>query len=241
MVSESAAPRPQDDAVVAQRLTALDTVRARILLAIELGTLAPGDRIVPAREFAAGMDVSAMTARRALESLVDDGVLVRRRGRGGGTFVADAPASPASEAVDAFRADTRSVEQLVSRRVLMECGIVALAAANGTAEDWERAQRAVDACAESADWAAFHRADRAFHLAVADAAHLPAADEYRAVLVRLHAYFMPFPIEHLHASNDEHRDVLSALRHRDVATAVEATRRHVEALQREMFFAADRS
>ncbi|MFC7766818.1 GntR family transcriptional regulator [Leucobacter soli] len=73
------------------RLSAVETVRARILLSIEHGLLAPGSRLPRLELIATGLEVSSITARRGLESLMDDGVLVRRPGRGGGTFVAETP------------------------------------------------------------------------------------------------------------------------------------------------------
>ena len=74
-----------------RRLSALDTVRARIALAVDLGLLAPGERLPPTDQIAAALGVSEITARRALVSLCADGVLERRRGRSGGTLVAERP------------------------------------------------------------------------------------------------------------------------------------------------------
>ncbi|QIM17857.1 GntR family transcriptional regulator [Leucobacter coleopterorum] len=70
------------------RLSAIDAVRARILLAIEHRLYAPGEQLPPLEALAEGLDVAPITARRALETLVEDGVLIRRRGRG------VAPSSP---------------------------------------------------------------------------------------------------------------------------------------------------
>lgn len=60
-----------------QRLSALDTVRARIALAVELGLLAPGERLPPTDKIAAALGVGDITVRRALASLHADGVLER--------------------------------------------------------------------------------------------------------------------------------------------------------------------
>ncbi len=51
------------------------------------GTLADGDRLPPEGEFAATLGVSRMTLRQALGALEARGLVARRRGRGGGTFV----------------------------------------------------------------------------------------------------------------------------------------------------------
>src|SRR5690242_18594874 len=87
-----------------RRLTALDTVRARIGLAVDLGLLAPGERLPPTDQIAAALNVGEITVRRALSSLCQDGVLERRRGRNGGTHVAERPARGVVGAMDAYRA-----------------------------------------------------------------------------------------------------------------------------------------
>ncbi|MGA7204801.1 MAG: GntR family transcriptional regulator, partial [Specibacter sp.] len=80
---------PIDDAALAglERRSAIDAVRVRIGTAVFLGLLKPGERLPDQHEVALGLSVSPITARRALTSLADDGVVVRRRGRSGGTFV----------------------------------------------------------------------------------------------------------------------------------------------------------
>jgi GntR family transcriptional regulator len=56
--------------------------------AIRQGGHGPGGRLPPERELAERLDVSRSTLRLALHDLERAGVVVRRRGRGGGTFVA---------------------------------------------------------------------------------------------------------------------------------------------------------
>jgi GntR family transcriptional regulator len=56
--------------------------------AIRQGGYGPGGRLPPERELAERLDVSRSTLRLALHDLERAGVVVRRPGRGGGTFVA---------------------------------------------------------------------------------------------------------------------------------------------------------
>jgi GntR family transcriptional regulator len=56
---------------------------------ITSGGLRPGDRLPSEVEAAHALGVSRMTLRQALASLEGKGLLVRRRGRGGGSFVAE--------------------------------------------------------------------------------------------------------------------------------------------------------
>jgi GntR family transcriptional regulator len=63
-------------------------IEERVAEAVTAGDLRPGDRLPPERELAERLGVSRMTLRQALESLSNRGLLVRFRGRRGGTFIA---------------------------------------------------------------------------------------------------------------------------------------------------------
>lgn len=218
------------------RLSALDTVRARIALAIELGLLARGDRLPTYSQVADALGVSEITARRAMESLADDGVLARRRGRGGGTFVADRAAASTVAAVGAYLGDAAQVHELIDRRVLLECAVVHHAAlAIGDAE-LDELDRYVERAARATDWSEYHSADEALHLAIARASGLPwALPHYSAVLYALYEYFLPYPVDYLHGVNAEHAAVVDALRRHDPVAAVALMEAHVSALHRSMF------
>ena len=60
-------------------------IHNQIKQAIEAGRWAAGDRIPSERELASQFDVSRMTLRQAIQTLVDEGILERRVGAG--TFV----------------------------------------------------------------------------------------------------------------------------------------------------------
>ncbi len=55
--------------------------------AIDLGALVAGDKLPPEADFAAALGVSRMTLRQALGALESRGLVQRKRGRTGGTFV----------------------------------------------------------------------------------------------------------------------------------------------------------
>src|SRR5437773_12515227 len=63
-------------------------IEERLAEAIGAGNLTSGERLPPEREMAKGLGVSRMTLRQALASLARRGMVVRVRGRHGGTFVA---------------------------------------------------------------------------------------------------------------------------------------------------------
>ena len=219
-----------------RRLTALDTVRARIALAVRLGLLTPGERLPPTGEIADALEVGEITVRRALVSLSEDGVLERRRGRSGGTLVAARPSRGAVRAIAAYRAASTDVHRLIDHRLMLECGIAHLAARQASAAQTRRLAKLVDQMAHARAWTDFHALDARFHGAVAEAAGNPAAAEvYGGVLHELYRYFLPYPMEYLRRSNGEHRDLVAALTDRDPIAAVDAARHHVEVLHTTMF------
>jgi GntR family transcriptional regulator len=59
-----------------------EQVAAEIRRAIAAGEAGPGDRLPPARDLAAVLDVNTNTVLRALRQLRDEGLLEFRRGRG---------------------------------------------------------------------------------------------------------------------------------------------------------------
>ena len=59
----------------------------RLLQAIKLGVVGPGERLPAERDLAARLNVSRVTLREAIKALTDAGYVESRRGRYGGTFV----------------------------------------------------------------------------------------------------------------------------------------------------------
>lgn len=89
-------------------------VERRIAEAIMGGVLAAGERLPPEAELAAAFGVAPATAREALLALRERGLIVTRRGRNGGSFIADS-ADPVHFAIrallDSSRVGLRDVAQ----------------------------------------------------------------------------------------------------------------------------------
>lgn len=218
------------------RLSATETVRARIALAVQLQLMSPGDQLPSDAEVGQALGVSEITARRALKSLADEGLLSRRRGRAGGTFVAAEPVTVSVAAVSAYLADAQEVHGLIDRRVLIETALAHNAALHATAGQLDELDDCVARAAAAASWTEYHAADEAFHLAVARASGLAwAMPAYSEVLYGLYSYFLPYPVAYLHAVNEEHALLISALRDRDPVAAVRVIAQHVSVLHQTMF------
>jgi DNA-binding FadR family transcriptional regulator len=177
-----------------------------------------------------------MTVRRALVSLCEAGVLERKRGRDGGTMVASAPRHGVVREIEVYGAASADVHQLVDQRLIIECGIAHLAATRASADDVRELGALIEEMSAVETWADYHGADVRFHRRLAEASGYPAAAaEMESVTQRLYRYYLPYPIEYLRGSNDEHRELLDALGDHDPVAAVAIIRRHIEVLHDTMF------
>lgn len=219
-----------------RRTTAVDTVRARISLGVELGMLAPGQRLPGTDDTARAFGVSEMTVRRAYRALSEEGVVVRRPGHAGGTFIADAPAVGTVIEIDAYRADGAHVHALIDQRAVLESGLAALASGTADAEAFTRLDALVDEMRTTPDWTGFRTADAAFHDTLASIAGGGGAVElHHRVTHELYAYFIPYRIDYLRASNDEHARLVDALRAGDAGAASRLAFDHVAELHGSMY------
>lgn len=219
-----------------RRTGAVDTVRARILLAVELGMLAPGQRLPSPEETARAFDVSAMTARRAYRSLAEEGLVVRRRGNTGGTFIADRPRIRSAPEVDEYRAQAARVHALIDQRAVLEAGLAGLTAQSRPRTALSHLTDLVERMHTVADWAGYRELDTEFHDRLAMAPGLPSAAElHHRLSHELYAYFIPYRIDYLRASNDEHARLVDALAEGDVERASRLAFDHVVELHGSMY------
>ena len=142
----------------------------RLLATIRLGLLTPGDRLPPERELALRLGVSRDTVREAIKSLSEAGYLLARRGRYGGTFLADRLPLETGEQRIVSRDD---IDDLLRLREILEVGAARMAASRelDAAECDELWSRVADVC--SAPATDYRRLDSRLHLAIAEAAGSP--------------------------------------------------------------------
>jgi len=234
----SHARNPLRDNAVARitRLSAVDTVRARIAIAIELGLLKPAERLPSDQEIANSLDVSLITARRALEKLQRDGLLQRRRGKTGGSFVAEHPTPGAIDVSQTYRQDKVTVDRLIDQRTLIETALVSAAALNPNAAAIATLQSHIEEAKNATSWADYHLADEKFHLALVEASGLEwARPQHSETLTNLYRYFVPYPLEYLRESNEEHQRMLDAITAGNVAVAIAECQAHIQCLHQTMF------
>jgi DNA-binding FadR family transcriptional regulator len=211
-----------------QTATTLEETVERLGTAIRLGLLAPGDRLPPERDLADQFGIARSTLRQALTSLTESGHLVAMRGRGGGTFVSDAPPVAESTRVDLGAGHWREV---LDYRIAVEVGTVVISAERRRPEDLARLRRHVAAMRETSDFPAYRRADVFFHLGLAEAAQsarlLAAMTEVQGQMSELIGHIAhPAPV--LARSNDQHAQLVRLLDRRDGIGAAQLVREHLK-------------
>jgi GntR family transcriptional regulator, transcriptional repressor for pyruvate dehydrogenase complex len=214
-----------DGAVVEQ------TVR-RLGEAIGLGLIEVGERLPPEAELATRLAIAPMTLREALRILREAGYLETRRGRDGGTFVRRAlPQQPAREARrNLARLTVEELSDLMDYRVAVSGAAVELAAERRSDADLAVLEGLVEQMAELDAFTPYRRLDHRFHITVASAARSPrlvaaetAIQGDLAKLLRL----IPESAEMLHVSNDQHRELLAAIRAGAAAQARAVMETHI--------------
>ncbi len=204
-------------------LSGAELVRSRIALEVRLGDLSPGDRLTDAGVISQALGVSEITVRRALETMGQDGLLERRRGRAGGTFVAQR-----WDAVAAAMRDDQQAGQLVEFQRVLECGLAALAC--GELDLTELADlgehvRSTEAELDNPD--SYALADAHFHLALATVLGGWRARERQTDLLGKLCLLLPKPpLEVARQQNRAHAQLLTGLESRSIDVVVEAVKLH---------------
>jgi GntR family transcriptional regulator, transcriptional repressor for pyruvate dehydrogenase complex len=211
-----------------QTATTLEETVERLGTAIRLGLLGPGDRLPPERELADQLGIARSTLRQALMSLTESGHLVALRGRGGGTFVSDAPPLHESSRVQLSDGHWRD---LLDYRIAVEVGAAVLAAERAGPEDLEPLHAHVDAMRATTDFSAYRRSDVFFHLGVAEASGsvrlVAAMTEVQGKMSELIAHIAhPAPV--LARSNEQHAALVAALGRGDSWAAAHVVREHLK-------------
>ncbi len=202
---------------------------ARLGQAIGMGLLGPGDRL-PEAELAADLGISPVTLRAALTVLRGAGVIETQRGRGARSVVC-APAAGAEPLGGRLELTTDELQDLVDYRAVVESGAAALAAERASEAQLDEIAAACAALdAGTADYADWARRDTVLHLLIADAAGSPRlvreVANLRAELYRLGSA-IPVPQRALALANQEHHELLRALRDRQAKRARTVMARHV--------------
>lgn len=208
--------------------TAFEETLDRLGTAIKLGLLPPGTRLPAERELCEQLGIARSTLRQALTALVQSGHLHAVRGRGGGTFVADAlPAAdpPSDELVASWR-------DICDQRLAVELGVAVLAAERARPEVIAPLDELVRQMEQRLDdFPAYRQADVRFHVALAEATGSPrlvtATTEAQGAMSDIINH-IPHPPEVLAWANAQHARLIACLERHDSATAVRVMTDHLQ-------------
>jgi DNA-binding FadR family transcriptional regulator len=207
--------------------TTFEETVERLGTAIRTGILPAGSQLPAERMLADELGISRSTLRQALTTLVQSGLLISLRGRGGGTFVTESP--PLAPAGETLLGD--DAWAVLDYRVAIETGATMLAAERAEPNDLDRLDGLVERMREVEHFDPYRRADIRFHIGLAEAADSPrlvsAMTEVQGRMSELITR-LPHPPELLTHSNDQHRRLVRLLRQRDTARAVRLMREHIE-------------
>jgi DNA-binding FadR family transcriptional regulator len=209
-------------------LTAFEETVERLGTAIKLGLLAPGTRLPAERELCRKLGIARSTLRQALLALGQTGHLQATRGRRGGTFVAD-PQPPTEKPSEELLAQW---EEVCDSRMALEVGVAVLAAQRADGEACDVLAALADTMdGQLEDYPSYRQSDVRFHVALAEctaSARLIAAETAAQGEMTSLIQMISHPAAVLHASNEQHRRLVRALRQHDAPRAAGVMAEHVE-------------
>jgi DNA-binding FadR family transcriptional regulator len=228
-------------AVTPNRINSRDAARRvrDFIVSAADGTLAAGARLPTERELARRFAVPRHAVRRMLAQLEAEGSITRHVGRG--TFLAGAaPATPAQFAAESF--SHTSPAELMEARLRIEPALAELIVTNATPADFERMETCLEKAEEAATLDEFEVWDAALHQALATATHnrfivrvldMVAAVRDQAEWGKLKDRIVT-PERRLRYQQ-EHRDIVAALKARDADRAASAIVAHLQHARRNLF------
>ena len=201
---------------------------------VQSGELRRGERLPSERELCERLGVSRTVVREAIKMLRASGLVKVRLGVG--TFIAEEPANVLEGTLNyADDQEARKISDLQQVREVLEPAAAALAAQNATSEDIEQIEQAILTMERSMlNGYRYVEADKAFHLALAEATHNSIFVIFVNSIVDLLQEVMRLAIDSPGAgerSSVYHRRILEAIIARDADEACNAMNEHMQQAQ----------
>lgn len=212
---------------------------ASLMTEMEQGKYPVGARLPAERELAIQFTVSRPTVREAIIALEAQGLIEVRVGSG--AYVRRLPGREDKPGFDI------TAFELTEARLIFESEAAALAATEGTEEDFREMEALVrDIARENSDPKGAELADRAFHLCIASATRNSAIRDAIERLWDLRATSPEAALLHEKARTanikpvvEEHTAILDAIRSRDPDKARAAMRAHLSQVIESLLFATE--
>lgn len=148
-------------------------IHQSIRKAILSGRFSPGEKLPSEESLGQEFHVSKTAVREALGHLVAEGLIEKRRGAMGGSFVSQGNSQRILEVVmDCYRLGGLTLEEVMQFRRLVEPVVAGLACQNRTAEDLHILEKNLSECRQALSEGWVNRAKQvAFHGLLAKAGH----------------------------------------------------------------------
>lgn len=213
--------------------TAPEQIADRILTAVAVGVLTPGEALPAERELAASLGVARNTVRQAIARLQALGILEARRGRAGGTFVLpfDPDAAEAVAVRQRLAPLFEEVATLLDYRCLIEEQVARTAATRRRRDDLAAMRAALAHYEQATDAAASRAADHELHAALAGATanpHLARLSRQLVGATTLGFAADPYSPRLHNRALDQHRDLVAAVADKDSDAAARLARTHFQ-------------
>jgi DNA-binding FadR family transcriptional regulator len=219
---------------------AFEEICERIREQLALGVLKPGDKLPPERDLAQQLGVSRNVLREALRSLEMAGVLRLQKGVKGGAFIREGDTSRMNVVMrDMLSLGTISVRELSEARIDVLDLVVRLACGHARAEDFD----ALDANIERTELATREgrlldrvECSRDFYRLLAVATGNKVIAMILDSVTEIHMRFVYAKVASSGVAMprlvEKRRQLLAALRERNVSAATRLMRIHLESVQR---------
>lgn len=200
------------------------TVR-RLADAVNFSVFAVGQRLPPETELAERFGISVVTLRTALAVLRDAGCLATRRGRDGGTYVAERTAMPADLVRTVPELTPEYVQDLLGYALAIEPQAAALAAAHATPGDIAELEVFARRMAAAAELSEIRNTAAAFHIRLASCSRSLRLTRAEVDLQsELHALRL---VEIHPTASGDHRAIVAAVGAGDIGLARSLMETHV--------------
>ncbi|GIW08499.1 MAG: GntR family transcriptional regulator [Dehalococcoidia bacterium] len=205
--------------------------QAQVKRYIETHHLRPGDPLPPEGVLAEQLGISRLSMREAMKSLEALGIVEARQGNG--VYVKAFSFTPILDNLPySLFVDGKSLGDVLQVREALEEGLLAMAMAKMSTEDFDQLDTLVDGMAARASTGVgFEDLDRAFHQRLFAPLNNPIVlrliEVFWETYHRLEGNVVPFERD-LDRVVALHRAIVAALRSGDVGAATDAMRRHFD-------------
>jgi DNA-binding FadR family transcriptional regulator len=223
-------------------------IRHFIEAGISKQTLKPGDKLPTEREIASRFMAARNTVRKTLDSLEQEGIIIREVGRG--TFVSGKPLVQAlsvaslsfSSHLDLDLVRQTSPRDLMEFRLSLEPSIAELSVARASGADIGQMQAAIDQSRVAKSLQQFEDCDDALHKAIAASTRNPLFSAFAVIVTEirnqgdwgaLKKKTLTDQMRYVHTV--EHVDIVDAIRRRDAIAAYATMKVHLQNVKSMMF------